>query len=195
VLDSVLFTAGLLNGYEALHAAAVAVPDGAIAITAASGGGKSTLLSELLRRGLGLLADDVLMLQARGSQPPLAHPAPPLMTIPMARAASLPTTPETICAIDDELWVSVPVHPEPLPLKALVVLDRRLGERLSLTKIDSPLAPLLDALMKFPRDASRELARFELASTIADTTGQWRLTAALDTPPDILADTLLAAVS
>ena len=46
VLDSVLFTVALLQGYEALHAGAVAAPDGVIAITAASGGGKSTLLGE-----------------------------------------------------------------------------------------------------------------------------------------------------
>jgi hypothetical protein len=195
VLDSVLFTAGLLHGYEALHAAAVVAPDGAIAITAASGGGKSTLLSELLSRGLALLADDVLVLEARGIQAPLAHPAPPLMTIPATRAASLPIAPDVICTVEDELWVAAPVHPEPIPLKALVVLDRRRGGELSLAKIDSPLAPLLDALMKFPRTPDRELVRFELASMIAGTTEQWRLTADLETPPGILADKLLAGVS
>src|ERR1035441_1963395 len=55
VLDSVLFTVALLQGYEALHASAVATRDGVIAITAAAGGGKSTLLAELLLRGLGLM--------------------------------------------------------------------------------------------------------------------------------------------
>jgi hypothetical protein len=72
VLDSVLFTVALLQGYEALHAAAIATPDGVIAITAATGGGKSTLLSELLGRGLALMADDVLVLESRGDAPPLA---------------------------------------------------------------------------------------------------------------------------
>ncbi len=43
VLDSVLFTVALLRGYEALHAGALATPGGVIAITAATGGGKSTL--------------------------------------------------------------------------------------------------------------------------------------------------------
>lgn len=63
VLDSVLFTVALLKGRQALHAAAVVTPAGAVAITAPSGGGKSTLLAELLRRGLPLLADDIVVLE------------------------------------------------------------------------------------------------------------------------------------
>jgi hypothetical protein len=199
VLDSVLFTVALLQGYEALHAGALATPDGAIAITAASGGGKSTLLTELLGRGLELMADDVLVLESRGTQPPLAHPAAPLMTIPATRIFTLGQTspPETISSLEDERWIAVPVHPEPLPLKALVVLDRRPGLRLSglntiLEKIEDPLAPLMGSLMYFPRSPERQRTRFELASVLASKTALWRLTADLDTPPDVLADTLLA---
>jgi len=194
VLDSVLFTVALLQGYEALHAAAIATPDGVIAITAASGGGKSTLLTELLGRGLDLMADDVLMLESRGTQPPLAHPAAPLMTVPATRIPTLGETspPETISSLDEERWIAVPVHPEPLPLKALVVLDRRPGLRISLKKIEDPLAPLLGSLMNFPHSPERQRTRFELASVLSCTTTLWRLTADLDTPPDILADTLLA---
>jgi hypothetical protein len=196
VLDSVLFTVALLQGYEALHAGAIATPAGAIAITAASGGGKSTLLAELLGRGTELMADDVLVLEPRGTEVPLAHPAAPLMTVPatsspiMGSAAS----PQTICLIEDERWIAVPVHPEPLALKALVVLDRRLGAGpgASLTKIDSPLAPLLDALIGFPRSPERQLARFELASVLSHTVGLWRLEASPETPPGVLADTLSA---
>ncbi len=47
--------------------------------------------------------------------------------------------------------------------------------------------------MGFPRTPERQQTRFELASAIAATTGLWRLTGALDTPPSMLADTLLAA--
>ncbi len=92
VLDSVLFTVALLQGYEALHAGAVATPDGVIAITAASGGGKSTLLSELVGRGMALMADDVLVLAPRGtdfSLSPLTYPAPPLMTVPNTRICNI----------------------------------------------------------------------------------------------------------
>jgi hypothetical protein len=199
VLDSVLFTVALLRGYEALHAGAIATPDGAVAITAATGGGKSTLLAALLQRGQALMADDVLVLESRGTQAPLAFPAPPLMTVPAARIPSLSKTapPQTIASIDDERWIAIPVHPEPLPLKTLVLLDRRpasnrSGPQASLTRIESPLAPLLDALIGFPGTPERQRTRFELASVLSSAAGLWRLTASLDTPPADLADTLLA---
>jgi hypothetical protein len=200
-LDSVLFTVALLHGYEALHAAAIAMPGGAVAITATTGGGKSTLLSALLGSGAALMADDVLVLEPQAEGPPLAHPAPPVMTIPVEQVASpsKAATPETICSLADELWIAVPVHPEPLPLKALVVLDRRpaalpAGAQPTLRKIDDPLAPLLNALMSFPRSPQRQRTRFELASTLAHEVALWQLTAELDTPPQVLADMLLAAI-
>jgi hypothetical protein len=216
VLDSVLFTVALLQGYEALHAGAVATPDGVIAITAASGGGKSTLLSELVGRGMALMADDVLVLAPRDtlletrdtvlaprgtdfslSLSPLTYPAPPLMTVPNTRIAILgdsnySDTPEIISSLEDEYWIAVPVYPEPLPLKTLVVLDRQPGLQLSLEKIEDPLAPLMGSLMNFPRTPERQRTRFELASTLASNTRLWRLAADVDTPPDVLADMLLA---
>lgn len=205
VLDSVLFTVALLQGYEALHAGAIATPDGVIAITAASGGGKSTLLSELIARGQTLMADDVLVLEPRGAQAPLAYPAAPLMTVPAIRLPMLGerVPAETICSIDDERWIAMRVHAEPQPLKALVVLDRRHKSQLSgsgsgpeassLQKIDDPLAPLLGSLMNFPSTPERQRRRFELASVLAAKTALWRLTADLDVPPDILADKLLTS--
>ncbi len=187
---------------------AIATPDGVIAITASMGGGKSTLLSELLGRGLELMADDVLALESRGiDDPPLAYPAPPLMTVPTARLPMLinanPTTTttkdsakasprETICSLEEECWIAVPVYPRPLPLKTLVMLDRRPGAQLSLKKLDNPLAALMGSLMNFPRTSERRRARFEFASILSSTTTLWRLTADLDTPPDAIADTLLA---
>jgi hypothetical protein len=199
VLDSVLFTVALLRGYEALHAGAIATPDGAIAIAAATGGGKSTLLTALLEGGAELMTDDVLVLEPRGTQLPVAHPGPPLMTVPATALSALDGTsaPQTIVAIEDERWVAVPVHPAPLGLKALVVLDRRpaaaqlAGARVSLTRIESPLAPLLGSLMRFPDSPERELRRFELASSIAAGAELWRLAADLETPALVLADTLM----
>ena len=198
VLDSVLFTVSLLRGYEALHAGAIATPAGVIAITAASGGGKSTLLAALLARGSALMADDVLVLEPRGSLAPLAHPAPPLMTVPAAGMSTLNghAPPATICSIGDERWIAVPVHADPLPLKALVVLERgaqpsAAESEPSLTRIEKPLAPLLESLMNFPDTAARQRARFELASVLASECAVWRLTAGLDTPPEVLADVVL----
>jgi hypothetical protein len=198
VLDSALFTAALLRGYEALHAGAIATSDGAVAITAPTGGGKSTLLTALLGRGAELMADDVLVLEHRGEHSPLAHPGPPLMTVPATRVFDLGgMSPPTIASIEDECWIAVPVHLAPLRLKALVVLDRRPASelpeaRVSLTRIESPLAVLLGSLMRFPHIPERELKRFEMASSIAAEVEIWQLTADMETPANVLADTLLA---
>jgi hypothetical protein len=198
VLDSVLFTVALARGYEALHAGAIATPTGAIAIAAATGGGKSTLLAELIGRGVALLADDVVVLEPRGALPPLAHPGPPVMTVPAERVPILDgeSPAPTIVSIEDERWIAVPVRAQPLELRALVVLDRRPAgpggpSSPSLRRIERPLAPLLDALMRFPDTPEREQTRFELAGAIASQGGVWRLTASLDTPPDVLADKLM----
>jgi len=193
VLDSVLFTVALLQGYEALHAGAVATPDGVIAITAAAGGGKSTLLAELLQRGMALMADDVLVVERRGVEGPLAHPAPPLMTVAAERIPTLreEPRPEMICPVGQERWIAVPVHRDPLGLKALVVLDRQAGLQTSLQRLDAPLAALLSSLMNFPRSPERQRARFELASILASSPGVWRLSADLDVQPEVLADRLL----
>jgi hypothetical protein len=206
VLDSVLFMVALLRGYEALHAGAIATPDGVIAITAATGGGKSTLLSELLAHGLTLMADDVLVLEPSATDaPPLAHPAPPLMTVPATRlpllreassAAETGSTraspPETLSALGDERWIPVPVHPEPLPLKALVVLNRGPGLATGVHRAGRPLAVLVGSLLRFPRVRERERARFEVAGAIAAHVPIWQLDADPIVAPDTLAGLLLA---
>jgi hypothetical protein len=194
VLDSVLFTAALLRGYEALHAGALATPDGVIAITATTGGGKSTLVAELLGHGLTLMADDVLVLESSSpDSPPLAHPAPPLMTVPIERARGLTRvgSVEPIASLAGEFWIPIPVHLQPLPLKALVVLNRRAGLATSMRRADGPLAALLGSLLRFPGTPERERARFELASAISTHVPVWELDADSSVDPGKLAALLM----
>ena len=204
VLDSVLFTVALLHGYEALHAGAVATPEGVIAVAARSGGGKSTLVSELLRQGLTLMADDVLVLEPTGADiAPLAHPAPPLMTVPaerlhrlsggrMVAGANGPASPpETICALGEECWIASPVHPRPLPLTALVVLNRVPRCTTCMRRAERPLSALMDSLLRFPQTRDRERARFELAGAIAARVPVWELDADSGVEPGALAEVLL----
>jgi hypothetical protein len=189
VLDSVLFSVALLRGYEALHAGAVATSAGAVAIAAGAGGGKSTLLAELIDRGQALLSDDVVALEPTREARPLAHPGPPLMTLP-ARASQ--DVGPVIASIADELWVAVPTHGEAIPLAALVLLDRRPGLSTELRPVGAPLVPLLSSLLAFPRTAERERARFELAGALASHTPAWRLTADPGVAPRILGELILA---
>jgi hypothetical protein len=189
VLDSVLFTVALIRGREALHAGAVVTQAGAIAITAPTGGGKSTLLAELVCRGHPLLADDVVVLEPRVGLAPLAHPAPPLMTIPASRANG---SGRIVAQIEDEQWIAVPAYRDPVPLAALIVLDRRVGAKNELRKMPNTLPVLMASLMHFPRQPDRERARFELASVLSSHTSVVQLIADSKTDPGTLVELLRA---
>jgi hypothetical protein len=191
LLDSVLFSVALLEGYEALHAGAVVLGEGAIAIVAGSGGGKSTLLAALLAAGGVLLSDDVVAL-GNGASPPLAHPGPPLMTVP-SRLQAPPG--EALAALGEESWRAVPVAPEAVPLGTIVILDRRPGVETGIDREPNPLVPLLSSLLRFPRTPERERGRFELASTLASQVPIWRLSANPEVRPDRLADLIRLTVT
>ncbi len=102
-----------MRGRYVLHAAAF-VPrgaDGAIAISAPSGGGKSTLLAEALSRGAHMIADDALSLDTTG---------PSLNGSGLAGGYCLPDGSITrhFVAVD-----TAHAHPS-APLETLVILDR-----------------------------------------------------------------------
>jgi hypothetical protein len=189
VLDSVLFSVALIDGYEALHAGAVATKDGALAIAAASGGGKSTLLAELLGDDRSLLADDIVVLESRAGAAPLAHPGAPLMTVP---AGIEPLPGPAIAAIGAETWVAVPTAREAMPLAGLVVLNRSPGLATGLHRVEDPLLVLLRSLLRFPQSPERERARFELAAEIASEVPVWELQADPSVTPAGLADLVRA---
>lgn len=181
LLDSVLFSVALLSGRDALHCGAVAVASGALAVAGGSGVGKSTLTAALLRQGAELVTDDVLAIDADASRL-LLHGGPPTMNL--ASDVGLGTT---IAVLDDEVWTAVPVVVGPLPLVAVVLLERRIGARLALEPVTDALA-VLPHLLAFPRERARE--RFNLACDIAAAGQLWRLTADTGVAPDVLARTI-----
>jgi hypothetical protein len=189
LLDSVLFSVALLRGFEALHAGAVVLEGRAVAIAAGAGGGKSTLLSELVGEGAELLSDDVVALRPDGGRPPSAHPGPPLMTVPSALRRP---SGELLAELGGEAWRAVPVAAEPAPLEAIVLLDRSDHGVARLEPVERPLAPLLSALLRFPRTPERERRRFELAAALAETVPIWRLSAGADVAAAELAATVRA---
>jgi hypothetical protein len=65
--------ASMLSGYEVIHAGAVELGGGVIAIIGPSGTGKTSLTVRLVLRGAGFFTDDVLALDARGEELQ-AHP-------------------------------------------------------------------------------------------------------------------------
>jgi hypothetical protein len=189
VLDSVLFSVALLRGLEALHAGAVVGGEGAIAIAAGAGGGKSTLLSALLADRFELLADDVLALEAdQGTV--LAHPGPPLMTVP-AKVSHPPG--EELATIGEERWLATPVCPRAQPLAAVVLLNRRAGAETALLPLETAFFPLRAMMLSFPRTPDRERSRFDLAAAIAARLPVWELRAEPTVPPSELAELVTAA--
>lgn len=193
LLDSVLATASLLSGYEALHAAAVLGPDGAVALMGRTGGGKTTLAAELLRRGHPLFCDDVLALSRDGAGGKVvAHPAPPVMNLP----AGAPVPPgQALAAIGGESWVAVDrAASEPAPVAAVCLIDRRPGARPGV--VPGPASPL-DLLVHGLRSGSapeRRQSRFELLSDLAARTPAYVLEADVRTTAPEMADILENAV-
>ncbi len=185
LLDTVLFTASLLRGYEAIHASAVYTERGAIAFVGLSGAGKTSLALELMRRGHRLLCDDVLVLR---SQDAAGLPGPPLMNVPAAE----PSPGETIAVLADEAWTAIDrVVETPVPVAAICVLQRRSGG--GAPHVETlPATPLmlLPHMLAFHHLEGRHRARFELAGELASTTAMLRLSAGLDVPPAALADVL-----
>ena len=195
VLDSVLFTAGLVAGREAIHAASVRLGGRTVAITGPSGTGKSTLLRALLRAGGSLVADDVTFLEPRDALPPLALAGPPVMTVPRREHVA----PEAILLeLAEERWITEPAAGRPVSLTTVVQLRRSADEAVSdveATRWPATLGDLLGLFLRYPDDPPRERARFELAAVLAQRCDLITLSAPLAATPERLAQTLLAVLT
>jgi hypothetical protein len=187
LLDTVLGTAALAHGYEGLHAGAIELDDGVVAIASPSGGGKSTLCAELVARGARLFADDLVFLgrQAGGV---LAHPGPPLMTLPSGWSEDR-RVPGILLGVEaGEEWIAVPgAGHEPAPLLAVLVLNRHRGA--TGARLDASGSPLelLTVAMHSVLEEDRQRTRFDLLAELAQQTPVRRLVADSGTPPEILA--------
>ena len=170
LLDTVLGTAALAHGYEALHAGAVVLESGVVAIASSSGGGKSTLCAELVARGAGLFADDLVFLERRRGGI-MAHPGPPLMTLPAEWSADGRLGAEVLDVDARESWIALPrAVDKPAPLLAVLVLDRYHGAgeprvEPGRTALDLHLVALHSVLQP-----DRRRARFELLANLAELT-------------------------
>ena len=129
-----LFTRGLplaaswvQRGYLVLHAAAVALPSGAVAVAGPSGAGKSVLAAALAQRGAPLLADEVLPIELHpGGALPLAHPSDTDLLLWRRSAERLGYDPATLAAARaglERYWLtSLPAASAPQPLVRVYLL-------------------------------------------------------------------------
>lgn len=174
----------LLLGQEALHAGAVALPDGgAVALLAPSGGGKSTLTAALLDAGGELLSDDVLVLRGDGERI-VAEPGAPVLKRAPAEGG-------------DEARTALPRGAlAARPLTLVVVLARgavgAMPERPRLEPLDGPM-PVLTHALSLPSTPERAAARLALYGDLLAQTPAMRLVADARDTPARLAELVAAA--
>ncbi len=194
LLDSCLGTAALVHGYEALHAGAFELPEGVVAVVAAEGGGKSTLVAELVRRGHTLFCDDVLSLSRdHGSAGVVANAGPPLMNLPATLPDGTPAAQlgRVLAVLEDECWLAVErAAAGTRPVAAVVFLEREGRERVAVGRLAPSAAPVLRHSLASGTEPGRLARRFALFADLATTVPLVRLRVPDSLPATTTADVL-----
>lgn len=193
LLDTVLWWASSTRGAVLLHSSALSGPFGVVAIASVSGGGKTTLALELLRRGWGLVADDVLALTQAG-ETVVGHPATRLMNAPLA-TSDLDALGSTIAILGDEAWLEVPGTPDhPTELRAIILYRRDSADSISIAPIPASVLDLLPHVWDARDGSARARDRFELLANLVATTPVLELSAPPESTPAATADTIEGAL-
>jgi hypothetical protein len=111
------------GGIEVLHASAVQMPRGIVALCGASGAGKSTTAVALSRRGYPLWADDVVALDTTGPHVDVV-PLPFEVRLRPPAAALFGEEPDATPRVRSAERAGNGMEPEPARLLALCVLSR-----------------------------------------------------------------------
>lgn len=121
VLGALCHQRGLLP----LHATALEIGGGAVAVAGPSGAGKSTLAAQHLRRGGRVLADDLTAVTFEADGAPLAHPGPrriKLWADSLALAGWTPAEAPRIADVIDKFALAAPAPTGPAPLRRVYLL-------------------------------------------------------------------------
>jgi hypothetical protein len=193
LLSRILPNVALARGYEALHAGAVHASCGVVAIAGPAGAGKTTLVGELVRRGLALVSDDVLALSRRGREV-VGHPGTPHMNLD--RRVPLGPGQRTLAVFDHERWVAAGACTRlPQPVGAVCLLERAAGAELSAERLAATPPALAPHMLGVPDErAGRGRERFELYADLVSQAPLLRLTADLDHGVADVADALERAL-
>jgi hypothetical protein len=196
LLGRILPNVALECGYEALHASAVESPEGVVAVAAPSGTGKTTLATELMRRGWPLFTDDVLVLAA-GDDGPCAHAGAPLMNIATSQfdddeCKAIGTT---LTVLSGERWVAAANAGEGNRRVRMVCLFERGPDlAMDLQRLPASHLPLAPYMLGLPGDSERERNRFSLYADLMCSAELVKVTCATDDSPAQLADRLQSAL-
>jgi hypothetical protein len=176
LLDTCLFPAALLAGATALHASAIAGPDGAIAFAGGDGAGKTTVAAEFLRRGYELVADDVLVLE-RATPSYLAHPGPAVMNLPASSFWGGRPLGRVLGIFGDEVWVEIAARvTHAVPLRAIILFQSGRGSEAACALAPAPALDLLPHARGFSFTPDAEFEALEQMSDLAEGVPIYRLT-------------------
>jgi hypothetical protein len=182
LLDTVLWSASLLSGVELLHASAVQGSPGVVAFAGFSGGGKTSLAAELVRRGANLFTDDILALPPTQGELRV-HPGPALMNLPRVQGGP-GRLGAVLARFDDEDWVAVKrAATRPDRLVALCLLRRRARAGLGLRRLPPNVLDVLPFALGFPHLRGRMRRRFALYARLATEVPVYELLAPIDASP------------
>jgi hypothetical protein len=186
LLDTVLGVTSLLRGFEALHASAVVRRGALVAIIANTGGGKTSVAAELLRRGATLFCDDILALRRQlGSV--AAYPGPALMNLPAS--GWMPEGAQTLARLGDEEWIQLnDAPPDRAVPRAIFLLERAPGAPNQVTALPPSPLPLLPHVLATATLRQRARTRFELVADLAAGARLLRVEADIAATPAALAD-------
>jgi hypothetical protein len=198
--DSVLWTVALIRGRQLLHASAVQSPQGAVAVLAAQGGGKSSLTAQLVLDGWPFVTDDILAFERRDSQI-VVHPGPNLMNLSVALEPALPAEAlgDTLATFQSngstERWLLIRgCASTELPLRATVLLRRGAYAQTELSRITATSVDVIGHTLAFRRIEGAQQRRFEAVSDLAERVPVYCLQASAETPPEELAAILRAGM-
>jgi hypothetical protein len=164
--------AAMLQGIEVLHASGVVLEGRAIAIAAASGGGKSSLSINLALRGASLLSDDAIAAELTSGEV-LIHPGIGASTLrpPEVRRLQELALLERLDVIGEHagtLRVLLPRHGEPVPLRAVYWPERMPDGELAISHLPPDPRRLLTSTINLVlREPERLQRHFAVATAIA----------------------------
>lgn len=166
--------AALLQGFEVLHASAVAVDGRAIALTAASGTGKSSLGAHLVAAGATFLTDDVLALED-GAGGPIAHPGIARLSVGGHELAGMDGAGRERLghrvASSDKVYVEPRTRSTAVPLRALFRLYRAASfDRVRIREHVPPEARIVlaSSFLPYVRTPARLLNQLATCAAVTD---------------------------
>lgn len=138
IVKAALAAVLLQRGKLILHASGAAIGGAAVAFVGASGMGKSTTSAALHARGHPVIADDLLGVDVRGADTPMALPGFPQVLLLPESASALGRDPSSlprVSSVSDKFTLDAPqgFSLEPVPLRRIYALadaDRDAVERL-----------------------------------------------------------------